>query len=76
MQKAIDTVGFFLFLTPMAGLLIYYGIGYAYESYAIKETSPNFGGLSYRFVIKSLIPLGFFLLWCEELRKVLSRRVL
>ena len=42
-----------------SGLVIYLAWKYVLQSYAIGEGSPDPGGLSYRYVLKAFIPLGF-----------------
>ena len=40
---------------------------FAYNSYAMMEGSPDPGGISYRYIVKGLIPLGFSLLCLQGL---------
>lgn len=40
-------------------LVIRYGIGYVMQSYSIGEVSSDPGGLTHRWVLKALIPIGF-----------------
>jgi TRAP-type mannitol/chloroaromatic compound transport system permease small subunit len=58
----INLAGALLFVIPFAYLIGYYGYGYALDSYTMGESSADPGGLSYRWIIKSIIPLtGFFI---------------
>lgn len=59
-QAAVDMLTAALAVT-LAGLLIRYSIPYVLQSYSIDEVSPDPGGLTHRWVLKALIPLGFAL---------------
>ncbi len=60
-QALINIVGFFIFILPISLLIVYYGADFAYLAYAIDEKSPDPGGLTYRFIIKSMISVSFIL---------------
>ena len=50
---------------PIAGIIAYYGYGYALDAYQMMEGSPDPGGLPYRWIIRSVIPLSnAFLILC------------
>lgn len=67
-EKAlVNMVGGIVFLVPMCVLLIYLSFYYAYSSYQIGEGSADPGGLSYRYLIKMIIPLGLFFLLLQGL---------
>ncbi|RYF42070.1 MAG: TRAP transporter small permease subunit [Comamonadaceae bacterium] len=48
-----------LLAVAMAGLVIRYSINFVAQAYAINEISSDPGGLTHRWVLKALIPLGF-----------------
>lgn len=54
-----------------SAIIIRLSIGYVMQSYMIGETSPDPGGLPYRFLLKSMIPLGFLLLLVQSLAATL-----
>jgi TRAP-type mannitol/chloroaromatic compound transport system permease small subunit len=58
-QAFIDISGTLFFLLPFCLLVAYYGIGFAYESYSLGESSADPGGLPHRWIIKSIISLSF-----------------
>ena len=59
-QRAlIDIIGTVLLLWPFCFLVASYGVGFAYESYDLGETSGDPGGLPHRWVIKGMIALAF-----------------
>ena len=50
-------------LTILVALFLFkVSLAYVAQSYAFLEGSPDPGGLSYRFVLKAFIPIGFALL--------------
>lgn len=53
-----NLAGALLFLVPWCVLIIYFSFGFAQESFAINEISPNPNGLKYRYLIKFAIPVG------------------
>ena len=58
-KAVVDILGTFILLLPFCLLVAYYGIGFAKEAYSINEASGDPGGLPYRWIIKSMIPLSF-----------------
>lgn len=61
-QAIIDISGTLLLLIPFAALISWYGFDFASGSYRLGEGSGDPGGLPYRWIIKSMIPLSFLLL--------------
>ena len=57
----VDLLGSLLFLIPFCLLVIWSSQQFVFNAFTIGETSPDPGGLPARFVLKSAIPLGFFL---------------
>ncbi|NPA50809.1 MAG: TRAP transporter small permease subunit [Epsilonproteobacteria bacterium] len=61
----INIIGTFIFLLPLALLVIYGSIEFVMDSYVTNEKSGDPGGLPYRWIIKGMIPLSFiFLILC------------
>lgn len=56
-------------------LIIWLSIPYVYQSFSIGEGSPDPGGLPYRFIVKSMIPLGFVLLALQSTAWVMRSTV-
>lgn len=54
----VNLVGAVLFVVPFALLIAYYGYSFTVESYTLGEGSADPGGLPYRWIIKSLIPVS------------------
>ncbi|MFP7756096.1 TRAP transporter small permease subunit [Thermodesulfobacteriota bacterium B35] len=63
----VDLVGVLLFLIPGCYLVLATSIPFVLSSYVTGEGSPDPGGIPYRFLIKSCIPAGFFLLLLQGL---------
>lgn len=61
-QAMINMIGVILFIFPIALLVGFSSIENVVEAYQSMEQSGDPGGLPYRWVIKALIPLAFFLL--------------
>lgn len=61
-QALINLIGFALCILPISLLVAYYGIDFAYSAYLINEQSGDPGGLTHRFIIKSIIPISFILI--------------
>lgn len=71
-QVWIDIFGFLVFLLPMALLVLYYAVPYAWESIHNQEVSSNAGGLIV-WPAKLLIPAGFLLLTLQGISELIKR---
>ncbi|SFV66505.1 TRAP dicarboxylate transporter, DctQ subunit, unknown substrate 6 [hydrothermal vent metagenome] len=60
-KATINILGFFVFILPISLLIIIYGFDFAYEAFKLNEQSGDPGGLTNRFIIKSIIPISFLL---------------
>ena len=63
----IDFLGVFIFLIPFSIMVIIATKGFIMNSWAIREVSPDPGGLPARYILKTMIPLGFFFLIVQGL---------
>lgn len=63
----INLIGSLAFLIPFAILIIGTSKTFVSMSWAIQETSPDPGGLPYRYLLKAMIPLGFSLVLLQGL---------
>lgn len=61
-QALINLIGVVIFVLPISLLISYYGLDFAFQSFLLSEQSGDPGGLMYRFIIKSMIPISFILL--------------
>ena len=64
-KNIIDLIGNIIFLIPFSFIIFYTTLPFVEDSYSILESSPDPGGLPYRFIIKSIIPIAFFLLMIQ-----------
>ena len=62
MRAWIDLYGIVLFVLPFTGLMLIYAVPFIADSFMTSETSPSPGGLPYRWLIKSVLFIGFGLL--------------
>ncbi len=69
-RETVDAISHLLVLA-MAIIMVWLALPYVEQSFVIGEKSPDPGGLTHRFVLKSLIPLGFVLLGIQALAAML-----
>lgn len=58
----IDALGTLIFLFPVAFFILFSSLGFVGQSWAIRETSAEAGGIATLYLFKSLIPLMALLL--------------
>lgn len=76
-KKIVDMLSHLFFIIPFAFLIIYFSYGFVELSFNQNEISPNPNGLEYRFVIKSVIIVGFSLLIIQsfvEISKLIKQK--
>lgn len=61
-RAVIEIVGFFVALLPFALIILYLGTIPAWDAFTVGERSRAPLGLSHRWIIKSMIPIGAVLL--------------
>lgn len=54
----LEFLGLTFFLIPYCAIVIWFAIGYAYDSYAMNEISASTVGLTHRWIIKSVLVVG------------------
>lgn len=64
-QAWINFIGVLLFLLPGCYMVIVTSANFVYNSWTVLEGSPDPGGIPYRFILKSAIPLGFILIMLQ-----------
>jgi TRAP-type mannitol/chloroaromatic compound transport system permease small subunit len=60
------------FVLPLSFLIIYIGVHFVEMSFMQHEASSDPGGLTHRWIVKSLMPLGFVLLALQALKELVS----
>ncbi len=63
----VDLVGTFLFLIPFCIIIVLSTQKFIANSWAVREISPDPGGLPARYLLKAMIPAGFILLGVQGL---------
>ena len=67
LKSFFEIIGILFFLVPYTFMIIYYGFDFVSRSYNLNEVSSALTGLSHRWIIKSFIPFGMFLLFLAGL---------
>ena len=68
----INLLGSLLILLPFCALITFSSIPFVEQSYTYAETSPDPGGLPYRWILKSMIPAAFVLLFLQGIADCLK----
>jgi len=71
-QAWVNLLGALIFLIPFSLLIIKTSSGFISMSWMIQETSPDPGGLPYRYILKAMIPIGFSLVLLQGISMALS----
>ncbi|MBN2894632.1 MAG: TRAP transporter small permease subunit [Campylobacterales bacterium] len=69
----VDLLALVAFVLPFSALIVSIGYGFVLQSLAQLEASADPGGLPYRFIVKSLMPLSFALLFVQALSEITKR---
>lgn len=70
--KALVDLVSALLAAAVSILVIGLSVKYVQQAYVIDEGSPDPGGIPHRFLIKSLIPIGFALLFAQSIAAALA----
>lgn len=74
-RAAVDCLGLALIVLPLCALVVWYGSAMTIDSFERGELSRDAGGLSHRFAIRAMVPLGFALLGLQGLAQLLRSLV-
>jgi TRAP-type mannitol/chloroaromatic compound transport system permease small subunit len=69
-KAMVDIVSQLFLILPFTLLIIYVSFGYIELSYTQNEISPDPGGLSHRWIIKSMMIVGFVLLGLQSISEI------
>lgn len=69
-RKIVNLLTHIVFVIPFSLLVVYFSIDFVILSFIQDESSSDPGGLTYRFLVKSLLILSFVLLLIESLFQV------
>ena len=70
-KALIDFFGGLIFLIPFSILVIWTSHGFVSMSWAVRETSPDPGGLPYRYLLKGMIPSAFVLVLLQGIAQTI-----
>ncbi|MDD2781772.1 TRAP transporter small permease subunit [Sulfuricurvum sp.] len=71
-KAIVNLLGSLFFVLPFSLLIIYLGIDFVQLSFSQMEASADPGGLPYRFIIKSFVPIAFILMMVQTLRVIVA----
>ena len=72
-KALIDLLGSLLFCIPYCLLVIWAAGPFVMDSWAIREGSPNPGGLPATYVLKAVIPVAFFLIAVQAFSQAIKK---
>ena len=70
-KNLVDVVSAFISMA-FCVIVIWLSIPYVYQSWSIGEGTANPGGIEYRYIIKSLIPIGFAIMFLQSLSEAIK----
>ena len=71
-QSFINIIAIVFFIVPFSMLIVYIGFDFVQMSFVQHEGSSDPGGLPYRWIVKSLMPLAFVLLLLEAFSSIVD----
>jgi len=71
-QAIINILAILFFILPLSGLITYIGFGFVELSFMQHEASCDPGGLTNRWIVKSLMPLAFILLALQAIDELVQ----
>ncbi len=71
--QAIVDLAAAIMMVIVSLIVIKLSVNFVYQAYSIGEGSPDPGGLPYRFLLRSFIPLGFILLAVQAVANVIRK---
>jgi len=75
-QHIIEILGILLLLMPFLWIIFHHSLEWVAESYRLGESSTSPQGLPHRWIIKSVIPLSFFLMFLAALARLIQETLL
>ncbi len=66
-KALINLITSLFFILPFSLLIVYIGVEFTLMSFSQMESSSNPGGLEYRFIVKSFMPLSFAFLCLQAI---------
>lgn len=73
-KRVIDIIGALL-SAGFCFVVILLSLPYVYQSWSIGEGTANPGGIDYRYIVKSIIPIGFALLLLQSVSQAIRSTI-
>ncbi|CAA6816564.1 MAG: C4-dicarboxylate ABC transporter [uncultured Thiotrichaceae bacterium] len=70
-RHIIEIFGILFLLMPFVWVIFHHSLGWVAHSFAVGESSQNPTGLPYRWIIKSVIPISFFMIFIAALARLI-----
>ena len=70
-QHVVEIISSFISMA-FCLVVIWLSIPYVYQSWSIGEGTANPGGIEYRYMVKSLIPIGFGIMFLQSLSEAIK----
>jgi len=70
-KHLVDVISAFISMA-FCVIVIWLSIPYVYQSWSIGEGTSNPGGIEYRYIVKSVIPIGFAILFLQSLSEAIK----
>lgn len=71
-QTIINIISIVFFIFPLSALIVYIGFDFVILSFIQNEASSNPGGLTHRWIVKSLMPLAFLFLSLQSFSELMK----
>jgi len=71
LQRKIEVLGILFLMVPFMFIVVDYGIDLTMEALRVNERSSSPDGLPYRWIIKSVMPISFILLFIASISRVI-----
>jgi TRAP-type mannitol/chloroaromatic compound transport system permease small subunit len=76
LQHLFEIIGIIIFLLPFLVIIFHHSLEWVIESYRVGESSSSATGLSHRWIIKSVIPISFFLMFVATIARLIQEIML
>ena len=73
-KRLVEVISAFISMA-FCVIVIWLSIPYVYQSWSIGEGTANPGGIDYRYIVKSLIPIGFAILFLQSLSEAIKNYI-
>ncbi len=75
-QHTLEILGIILLFMPFLWIVFHHSLDWVADSYRVSEGSTSPQGLPHRWIIKSIIPISFFLMFLAALARLIQETLL